>query len=306
MTTALGDEAEVTISDYGMAQTARIERWLAAGLVVLATLLTINTVLGPLVADVITYPFSETMINQTIGLEAVSLFVVVPWALAAAILLSRGHRAGSFLAIPPAAYAAYMFVQYVLGPTYLTYQPAVIFHLGIFVCSWLVLVVAWRRTADVSLPAWTPRRARRTAIGLLVLAAFTAFQYVPLFTGLIEGAALSAEAAADPTMFWSIVFLDLGVVVPVTILAAWGLLRNAAWARRVAYGVAGWFVLVPISVVAMGLVMLANDDPNAAVAQVAVLSVAALAFIAFAAWVFRPLFGSRSQTPAERDTSAPE
>jgi len=306
MTTTLRDESEVTTSDYCTAETTRSERWLATGLVLLASALVINTVLGPLVADVITYPFSETTVNQTIGLEAVSLFVVAPWALVAAFFLQRGHRAAPFLAIPPAAYAAYMFVQYVLGPTYLTSQPAVAFHLGIFVCSWLVLAVAWHRTADVSLPAWTPRRARRTAVGLIVLAAFTTLQYVSLFAAIADGSDLSAEAAADPTMFWSIVFLDLGIVVPVAIIVAWGLLRDAAWARRAAYGVAGWFVLVPISVVAMGVVMLANDDPNAAVAQVAVLAVAAILFTAFAAWVFRPLFGDGSQTAAERDPSTPE
>ena len=306
MTTTLRDESEVTTSDYCTAETTRSERWLATGLVLLASALVINTVLGPLVADVITYPFSETTVNQTIGLEAVSLFVVAPWALVAAFFLQRGHRAAPFLAIPPAAYAAYMFVQYVLGPTYLTYQPAVVFHLGIFVCSWLVLAVAWRRTADVSLPACTARCARRTAIGLVALAAFTTFQYVPTFAGFLDASPLSAEAAADPTMFWSIVFLDLGVVVPATILVAWGLLREAGWARRAAYGVAGWFVLVPISVATMGLVMLANDDPNAAVAQVVVLSVAALAFSAFAVWVFRPLFGGDSQPATESDAQGAE
>ncbi|QCC50694.1 hypothetical protein [Halapricum salinum] len=307
MTTTLqSDETEAQPPAYGTAGTARIDRWLAAGLVVLAGALALNTLLGPLFADAIAYPFSETMVNQTLGLEVVTLFVVAPWALVAATLLSRGHRAAPFLAIPPAAYAAYMFVQYVLGPTYLTYQPAVVFHLGIFVCSWLVLAVAWRRTADVSLPACTARCARRTAIGLVALAAFTTFQYVPTFAGFLDASPLSAEAAADPTMFWSIVFLDLGVVVPATILVAWGLLREAGWARRAAYGVAGWFVLVPISVATMGLVMLANDDPNAAVAQVVVLSVAALAFSAFAVWVFRPLFGGDSQPATESDAQGAE
>lgn len=307
MTTTLrSDEVEEQSSAYGTAEPAQIDRWLATGLAVLAGALALNTLLGPLFADVIVYPFSETMRNQTMGLELVTLFVVAPWAVVAAVLLTRSHRAAPFLAIPPSAYAAYMFVQYVLGPTYLTYQPAVAFHLAIFVCSWLVLVVAWRQTGEGALPDWTPRRARRTALGLVGLAAFTTLQYVPTFVGLLDGRALSVEAAADPTMFWSIVFLDLGIVVPATVLVAWGLLRDSGWARRAAYGIAGWFVLVPISVATMGLVMLANDDPHAAVAQVVVLSVAALLFTAFAVWVFRPLFGGYSQTTAERDSEGAE
>jgi len=266
------------------------DRWLAAGLIVLAATLAVNTLLGPLVTGVVAYPFSETLVNQTVGLEAVSLFVVASWCLVAARFLLGGHRAGPVLAIPPAAYTAYMFVQYVVGPGYLTYRPVVAFHLGIFVLSGAVLLGAWAAIDDEALPALSDRRRRVAGGALLALGAFVALQYLPAVEGTLTGRPLSAEAAADPTMYWSIFFLDLGVVLPVTVATAVGLLRGASWANRALYGVAGWYLFVPVSVAAMGVAMLLNDDPNAAVARVVVLAVAGVLFAAFTAWVYRPLF----------------
>ena len=270
----------------------RADRWLAAGLGVLAAALAANTVLGPLIADVIEYPFSESLVSQTIGLEAVTLVVVVPWCLAAAAFVLRGHRAGPLLAIPPTAYTVYMFVQYVLGPQYVEYTPVVAFHLGIFALGWALLALAWARTAPSSLPTLGRRRVRLTALGLLALAAFTATRYVDALGGMATGGPLPAEYAADPTMYWSIVLLDLGVIVPIAVATAVGLLRGASWARAAAYGVVGWFVLVPLSVAAMAVVMLANGDPNTTVGSVAVFAVVAGLFTLFAGWVYRPLFGS--------------
>lgn len=267
-----------------------VDRWLATGLAVLAVALAANSLLGPLLADAIAYPFSETMVNQTIGLEAVTLAVVVPWCLLAAVLVRRGHPVAPFLAIPPSAYTAYMFLQYVIGPQYLTYRPVVVAHLGIFVLGGALLALAWWRARTVAIPAISSRRERRAAVGLLALSVFVVFRYLPAFAGMMTGEDLTAEFAADPSMFWSIFFLDLGVVVPVSVATALGLLRGAGWARRAVYGVAGWYVLVPISVAAMAVVMLVDGDPNAAVSSVAAFVLAAVAFTAFAGWVYRPLF----------------
>jgi len=292
MREANADHAGVTENPELHSQTGSADRWLAAGLVVLGLALAVNSLVGPLVAGLVSYPFSETLVYQTIGLEAVTLAVVVPWTVAAAVLVRRGHPAGALLAIAPSSYSVYMFLQYVLGPAYLTYRPVVLFHLGIFVLGGAVLVLAWQRVRTDALPALSARRERRTGVGLLLLAAFVVFRYLPSFGGMLTGAPLTQEFAADPTMFWSIFLLDLGVVVPVTLATGVALLRGAAWAPRVAYGVAGWYVPVPISVAAMGAVMLVNDDPYASLGFVAVLSVAAVLFTAFAVWVYRPLFGS--------------
>ena len=115
---------------------------LAGSLLLLAAGLLLNTVLGPLVLDAIDYPLSQTIENQLVGLELVTVYVVAPVCVAAAVLAARGHPAGAPLAIGPAAYTAYMFAQYVVGPGYDAYTPGVLLHLALFVLG-LVLAV-WR------------------------------------------------------------------------------------------------------------------------------------------------------------------
>jgi hypothetical protein len=65
----------------------------AAGLVAVASL-------GPLTGGPVDYHVSETLRNQTIGLDAASLLVVVPVAVVAAVLTLRAHVAGPVLARP--------------------------------------------------------------------------------------------------------------------------------------------------------------------------------------------------------------
>lgn len=257
-------------------------RWLAFGLVVLAIGLSINAVLGPLLADTIEYPFSESIRNQAIGLEAVTLGLAVPWALFAAWLNLRGHALGPILAIPPAAYAAYMMVQYIVGPNYLEYRPAVILHLGIFVLGLTVTVAGWALHGPHALASAPSSRYALIPLGL---ALFVFSRYLPMFFGAAGNEPLTDEFANDPAMYWSIVLLDLGIVVPAAIATAIAVYRGNPNAAKALYALLGWFVLVPISVAAMAIVMLVNDDPNKSLPTAVLLSVAAVVFTVFAGWV---------------------
>ena len=99
--------------------TNRRNTLLGSALALLAAGLAAVALLGPLTGGPIEYHVGETLRNQTIGLDAASLFVVAPLALAAALLVLRGHVAGPAIALGVGAYTAYMFVQYIVGPEYL-------------------------------------------------------------------------------------------------------------------------------------------------------------------------------------------
>ncbi|HEY5854112.1 MAG TPA: hypothetical protein VIW24_08695 [Aldersonia sp.] len=266
-------------------------RGFGIALIGLAAALVLNTVLGPLVAGVVEYPFSDTLRNQLIGLEIVTVAMVAPLSLAAGILASRGHRAAAVLAFGPAAYTAYMFVQYVLGPEYAEYGPVIVFQLALFACGALLAVWAWQLIDDDSLPAISRRRARVYGIVLLALAAFVISRYLGAISGSLRDGPIPEEFAEARTFYWSIVLLDLGVVVPATIIAGIGLLRGARWSRKALYAVLGWFALVPPSVAAMAAAMFVNEDPHASAGQVVVFSIAAIVFAALAVRVYLPLFG---------------
>jgi hypothetical protein len=281
----------------------RSYRWLGYGLIAMGAGLAANSLLGPLLADVIEYPLSETLLHQTMGLEAVSLVLVAPWAIVAGVLALRGHHAAPILALGPAAYVAYMFVQYIVGPEYLVYPGVLGLHMTLFVVSGALVLLAWSVADAKTLPRFGTRTDRRYAWVLFALGAFVASRYVP---GLIEGAGgepIPPDALEQPTMFWSIFWMDLAIVVPITIATGVALLRGTSWAHKALYAIIGWFALVPPSVAAMSIVMLVNDDPNASVADTLVLSMVTLVFAAIAVPLYARLFRA-SPSPTVDDVSS--
>jgi hypothetical protein len=261
------------------------DRWLAAASAALGLGLVANTLLGPLVLGAVTYPFTETVLNETLGLEAVSLLLIAPLAIVAGMLVIRGHRAGAVLALGPAAYAAYMLVQYVVGPQYPTYQTSIALHLGLFVLAVAVLLRAWSSIDNEALPVVS----RAWAVVAAVLAGFVVLQWLPAFGGMLAGQEVPA-AAPDRTMYWSIFLLDLGLVVPAGAATAVGLARGGGWAPKALFGLVGWFALVPPSVAAMSLVKVLRADPVASTGGTIVFVVVTLIFWAVAWWLYRRLF----------------
>ncbi len=88
-------------------------------MLVLGVGLAVNTVLGPLVADGIDHPVSQTVRNETLGLEAVTSFLVAPLAMAAGVMAWRRHSLSAVLALGPITHATYGLDQDVVGPQYL-------------------------------------------------------------------------------------------------------------------------------------------------------------------------------------------
>ncbi len=263
------------------------QRWLGPGLIALGIGLAVNSFVGPFVADWVDYPVSETMRNQTIGLDAATLLAVAPIAIVVGVLTMRGHRAGPVLALGPTSFGAYMLVQYIAGPDHLTYPRVLLLQLVLFAASWLLAGVAWnaaRRSGDDRLGRWHGWVA-------LAMGGFVLLRYVPGLVGSLTNEPIPDELAGDPAMYWLIVLLDLGVFVPVAALAAVGLRRERPWAALLHRGMVGWFTLVTVAVAAMSMAMNLNDDPYASPPQLGLFLVVGLATAGYAAVVLRPLFG---------------
>lgn len=265
------------------------------GLLAVAAALAFNSILGPLLTDTIDYPVSETMRNQTIGLDAASLFVVAPITAAVGVLALRNHPAAPTLALGPAGYVAYMFVQYIAGPDHLSYPPVLVLQLGLFIGGWLLAGVAWRVERSRSLRALAegPGLTKRHSWVALGLGAFVLARYLPGLVGSVTDEPLPAELATDPAMYWLIVLLDLGVYLPATTLAAVGLRRGLAWAALLHRGLVVWFVLTTVAVGTMAATMQVNDDPNASAGQLTLFIIVGLAVSGYAAAILRPTLGDR-------------
>lgn len=279
---------------------SRAQAPLAAGLVGIALGLAAVALLGPLATGLVSYRVTETLRDQTIGLDAVSLFVVAPLSVVSAVLVLRDKVAGFALALGIGAYTSYMFVQYILGPdyTHLRGNNELIFPLclALFAAGWLVALAAWTKIDSTAVPS-SHRRDRMIGRVLLPVLALLAFaRYLPALTDAMRSTPTNKGYLAGPTFFWAIAMLDLGVFLPLTVAACVGLHRGTAWAYKALYTLVGWFGLVGPAVAAMAIAMEANNDPNASASNTAFMIALGIAFLTLAVYVYRPLFHPPTNT----------
>jgi hypothetical protein len=278
------------------------DRSVAVGVTLLGVLLAVNSLLGPLAFEVIEYRYGESMINQAIGLDAVALVVAFPLAVVAGVLTVRRHTAGPVLAFAPALFAAYMMPQYVIGPDYLglpgNNEDFALAHIVVFVLAVAVAIGAWRVIDPTRLRPDSRRSDHRRVWVLIGVAAFIGLgRQLPAILGVMADPSQNESFQDNPTAFWLVVLLDLGVVTPAALAAAAGLQRAATWSRTAAYAMIGWFSLVPISVSAMNVAMRVNDDPLVTTTDTVIFAVAAVVFTAVAVWLYVPLFRGVRRSP---------
>lgn len=283
---------------------------LAAGLIAIGLGLATVAFLGPLLTGVIDYHVTETLRNQTIGLDAVSLLVVAPLSVIAALLVLRGHAGGPALALGIGAYTSYMLVQYILGPEYerLPGNNELLFplYLVLFTLGWVVALAAWNRIGTAPLPRSRRRDRLVGTLALPLLALLAFFRYLPALIDWMSASPEDSGYLAGPTFAWAIAMLDLGIFLPATIAACAGLVRGTPWAHKALYIVVGWFGLVGPAVAAMAITMYVNHDANGSGGNVVFMTALGLAFAVFALILFKPLFQadahteSRARTPRAR------
>jgi len=254
------------------------DRALGPALLLLAAALVANSALGPWGTDALDYPLPDSLVDQLLGLELVTLLLVVPTMVTAAVLALRARPGAATLALAPTGYTAYMFVQYVVGPERLAYSPTVLLHLAIATVAGVTCVWSWCRAVVRTSPRPVDRARRARVAWLLFLATVVVARYLPVVAGAVSGSPIPAEYAAAPAFYWTIVLLDLGVVVPVTVAAAVAVGAGRPVGRPAWVGVVSWFTLVATSVAAMAAVMLVRHDPHASSVTLALTGAASLAF----------------------------
>jgi hypothetical protein len=274
---------------------AGADRWLGLGSIALGACLAVVSLLGPVALDVIHYRITETLRNQTIGLDTVSLAVVAPLAVAIGVLALRRHPAAPVLALGPASYSVYMLTQYVVGPEYLRLpgnnERFFPLYLSLFVLAGALGLRAWS-SIDLGRASVPPRRARLLGRVLLPLAGLLVFsRYVPALLDATSAKPGAGDYRAGPTFFWTIALLDLGVGLPALVAACVGLARERPWAPKALYAVVGWLALVGPAVAGMAITMYVNDDPNASIGLMSLMTALGVGLASLAAFLYRPLFG---------------
>jgi succinate dehydrogenase/fumarate reductase cytochrome b subunit len=291
--------------------TTRMQRLvLASAAALLATGLAAASLMGPVGAGTLVYRTSPTTLNQLVGSDLAALLVAAPLALVVAVLVARGHQAGPLLATGVGVYAVYTYAQVIIGQEYLRLPGNVErffpLLLAIFLLGEVLVVLGWRQTRP-DLPPPSRRLERLTGWVLMLVAVFLVVGlHLPTMLTAWSDPTSMAEYASAPTPFWLVKLMDLGIVVPAAIATGAGLLRGAAWARRVMYPFLTGYAVLSTSVLSMALVMLVNDDPDAAVGLAAGFAVFTAALVALLVAWYRPLFSGAGSIAVADASTRPE
>ncbi len=256
-----------------------------------------TSVLGPIVSGVIDYHVSQDMLNQVIGADAVALVLVAPATMALAILALLRHPASLVLAPGPALFAMYLYGQLAIGQEFDRYpgnsEQFFPLLLALFVLGGVVAAAAWTQLDVERLAPLSPRGRRIAGAFLFLVVAFLVLGlHLPGLLDAWSEQPQSTEYLENPTVFWVVKLMDLGIIVPVAVAAGVGVLRGAPRAQQALYALVAWFTLLGAAVAAMAMTMLINDDPAASVGLAIGFTAAAAGFAVLAAWLYRPLFPS--------------
>jgi hypothetical protein len=263
-------------------------------LFVLAVGVACLSLLGPLALGWVDYHVVDDVENQVVGGDLAALVLVAPICVLAGVLVLRGRRAGPVLALAPTAFVMYLYTQLAVGGEFAalhgTSERAFPLMLVMFWAAGAGFAIAWRAVDVAALPQLRDALRRSVGSALLLVAAFLTFGlHLPGLVDVVNGPPYGVDYTQGPTVFWIVKWMDLGLVAPLSVLTAVGVLRRAPWARLLGYAVVGWAALLGTAVAAMGLVMVINDDPAASPALAGGFVAFAVAFLALAGWLFRPL-----------------
>ncbi|GAA4733830.1 hypothetical protein GCM10023328_11670 [Modestobacter marinus] len=230
---------------------ASIPRWLAPATAALAGATASVAALGPLGAGLVDHRVPPLLHDRLVGSAAVSLAVLVPLTLAAALLLRRRSPAGPLLALSVALGHWYLAAELVLVPER-TGRPGddevfLPLFVAVLLLATAVAVGAWSAASTA-----TTRLDRPTGtlvgVGLLMGSGlFVLGRHVPAWLDVVRGAP-SAEYLAGPGAWWAVAFQELALLLPVSAAAGIAVLRRLPWSGHAAFAASGLLAVVGAAV----------------------------------------------------------
>jgi hypothetical protein len=228
----------------------RAPRW-AAGSAALGLSMAALSLLGPLAADVVRYRVAPPLRAEQVGSDLVTVGVVAPLALVAAVLSRRRSPLGPLLAMGPALASWYLLAALLVGQDrsgrFAGNDTA---FLPLFVCVLLlasaVIAGAWRELPRDRVVFDRPTGALLGCL-LLVLCAVDVFGgYLPAWLGLVDGRT-GDDSSWGQQFWWALALLNLALLLPAAAVTGVALLRRAGWAGPPAFGLSGALALVALT-----------------------------------------------------------
>lgn len=240
--------------------------------IVLGGLLLILSTYGPLWLNVIKYKTSESAIYQIQAQDLVNLVILVPICIVGGILqLLNKKEAKYFLIFIPIYTAFYTGLAYGIGaewsnPNYVgSYNSNEFFWLFIILIFGGLFIgfYSYSQFTEEDPPSFSSRNIR---IFTLIFAIFILL-FVFLWLSEINlvnttGDTSTGSYSEAPTTFWLVKYLDLGITLPLGLLALYLFNTRPKKAYPLLLLFFGFFVILTLAVNAMMIVMILNNDQS--------------------------------------------
>lgn len=282
-------------------------RLMTGATVMLAALVVVSVILGPLITGIIDFRVSENAVDQFRGSEIVSLAVVVPILLGAGLLSWRGHPAAPYLAIAGGLFCIYTYLTVIQGQEYLTQDGnierafplyAAMIGLGTVVSVLAGLLITHR-------PASTqPARSRAIVRWVLItICVAVGVLWAGQIAGVYRGTVGDAYAEG-PALFWLIKLLDYGFIIPVALLLAAGLRVNRPHAFEAATALLCFATVLGIAIGGMIVSTTTADQNSFPMLMTVILIVIAAGLLVLDARLIRQAIRSASADTDHDSTSS--
>lgn len=228
------------------------------------------------------YAFNaERVVAEGVGWDALTLFGAAPALALAAFGVSRGGLRATLLAV---GLSACFFYQYFMYALYWALGPLTPLHLAIFVLSATVEVLLVVQVDVSGLPSrFDSRFPRRTMVGYclfmaLLLTAMWSARFATALSGDVDGLLLGSTTL-------TVQVLDLGLIVPLSLVTAAAVWRRASVGYLLAPALAVKGIAMTAATCAM-LLVAASVEGTLDVASFTVFALATVASVWLACRMF--------------------
>jgi len=244
--------------------------WYVTGAVAIlcAAVLIAMAALGPSGTGDIEYRTSQSGLWQVMGQDLADLFLIAPLLLIGGAMQLMRKDASKYLLVLTPLTLMYTGLSLGIGQEWTAHDGNVEAYFWMF----LALIIGGLLLLIGVLPKFGPGdgagfERRRLAVFVAIMG-LVLLLFAGMWTGQINEVIATGDLADgsytdSPNAFWTVRFLDLGICVPLGFVSLFLLLRRPEKGYPLVLLFFGFFLTMAVTVNAMALVQVLNDDPAA-------------------------------------------
>ncbi len=244
--------------------------WYVTGAVAIlcALVLIAMAALGPSGTGDIEYRTSQSGLWQVMGQDLADLFLIAPLLLVGGTLQLMRKDVAKYLLVLTPLTLMYTGLSLGIGQEWTAHEGNAEAYFWMF----LSLVIGGLLLLIGVLPRFGPGDGtgfqRKRLMAFVFVMGLVLLLFAGMWTGQIDQVVATGDLADgsysdSPNAFWTVRFLDLGICVPLGFVSLFLLLRRPEKGYPLVLLFFGFFLTMAVTVNAMALVQLLNDDPAA-------------------------------------------